>query len=61
VSHVLLTDRLELRPFRHSDAAEAHRILDGRRFNPGAPRTLEERAEILRYRIAEFERQGFGM
>lgn len=61
----LTTDRLDLRPFRLDDAEAAHRLLDTHpdvwRFDPGEARTLEQRTEILRYRIAEFDHHGFGM
>jgi ribosomal-protein-alanine N-acetyltransferase len=61
----LRTERLELRPFRMDDVPAAHHVLDGHpdvwRFNPGEARTLEERSEMLRYRIAEFRHHGFGL
>jgi RimJ/RimL family protein N-acetyltransferase len=61
----MTTERLDLRPFRMDDAPAAHRVLDGHpevwQFNPGEARTLEQRADMLRYRITEFSHHGFGL
>jgi RimJ/RimL family protein N-acetyltransferase len=65
VECTLTTERLYLRPFRLDDAEAAHRLLDTHsdvwQFDPGETRTLEERTDILRYRIAEFNHHGFGL
>lgn len=60
----LETERLLIRPFAMGDLEEAYAIFEGHpdvwRFDPGRPRSFEERREELQYRIWQFRRNGFG-
>jgi RimJ/RimL family protein N-acetyltransferase len=61
---MLTTDRLLLRPYTLNDLDQAFAVLEGHsdvwRYDPGHARTHEERAEELRFRIAELKRKGVG-
>lgn len=60
----LETERLILRPYSMDDLNALHEALDLHpdvwRFDPGYERTKDERAELLRYRILQHERNEFG-
>ena len=61
----LETERLQIRPLTPDDLDALHAALDGHpdvwRFDPGYPRTREQRAAELRYRILQYERDHYGM
>jgi len=61
---VLETERLIMRPFTPDDHEAAFQALEGHpdvwRYDPGRPRTREERRELINFRIVEYQRQGFG-
>ena len=60
----LETERLTLRPYTERDIDELYQVLDTHpdvwKFDPGFQRTKEQRAELLRYRIRQHDRNGFG-
>ena len=61
---MLTTDRLLLRPYTLDDLDAAVAVLEGHpdvwRYDPGHARTREQRADELRFRIAELKRKGVG-
>ncbi len=62
--HALETERLVLRPFTEADIEVAYRLFEQDeevyRFDPGSPRTLEQRAAIVRRHMAQNEENGEG-
>ncbi len=61
---VLETARLLLRPLDLTDAPRLNELIDGDervwRFNPGKPKSLEQREANIRDRIAQYKIFGFG-
>lgn len=61
---VLGAERLLLRPLAIEDAPRLNQLIDGDkrvwRFNPGKPKTLEQREATIRERIAQYKVFGFG-
>ncbi|MFI5273633.1 MAG: GNAT family N-acetyltransferase [Ktedonobacterales bacterium] len=61
---LISTERLLLRPFTPADLARTHELFDTHpdvwRFDGRYPRSLEQRRDLLQWRIFDFEHEGFG-
>lgn len=62
--HPLVTERLILRPYSEADIEAAYQLFEGHpdvyRFDPGFPRTREQRAASIRRHIADNQDDGEG-